>query len=246
MSEKSVSKYRNLVWTSELIKKYWDYYSNFPETYFTYLFGDVIVSRLSPYLPSRGIVLDLGCGTGFLIGHLLDRGYRVWGVDTSQDSVDSVNSRYAGREGFLGAFLPGRLPEFSQTNKPQVVFAIEVLEHLGESDIEKYLSALREIAKDAQVIVTVPNEERLGESTVYCPNCDHTFHKWQHLRSWSRASLVAVLEARGFVVEKAFVTDFSISFSKNKSAFLKRKLVSLVKNIPMPHLAAVCHVKPAR
>lgn len=225
------------------MKRYWDYYSRFPELYFTRQFGDVILKRLAPYMPRTGVVLDLGCGTGFLIGHLLDRGYKVWGVDSSSDSLAAVKERYEGRPGFLGAFLPQEGGSFPAGQEPDVVFAIEVLEHLYDEDLEGYLALLKRIARNAKVIVTVPNEEKLAEAEVFCPSCDHTFHKWQHVRSWSARSLTGVLERNGFSVEQTLVTDFSSDFGKNKKAYLKRFLVSKVKTWHLPHLAVICHVK---
>jgi hypothetical protein len=36
------------------------------------------------------------------------------------------------------------------------------------------------------------------------------FHRWQHVRAWSQASLTDYVEQRGFRVTDAFTTDFSI------------------------------------
>jgi hypothetical protein len=42
-----------------------------------------------------------------------------------------------------------------------------------------------------------------------CPCCRSVFHRRQHVRTWSQASLSAYLEQRGFRILDAFTTDFS-------------------------------------
>jgi SAM-dependent methyltransferase len=46
--------------------------------------GPAIVSHLGRAGIRRGLVVDLGCGSGILARHLLDSGYEVLGVDTSR------------------------------------------------------------------------------------------------------------------------------------------------------------------
>ena len=53
-----------LVWDEKLVIKFWDYYSQFPEKYFTYQFGGNIVTILSQNVKSGSAILDYGCGTG--------------------------------------------------------------------------------------------------------------------------------------------------------------------------------------
>src|SRR5437762_1662631 len=42
-----------------------------------------------------GKALDIGCGPGVTIGHLLDAGHEVWGVDIAQGMIDECRKRFA-------------------------------------------------------------------------------------------------------------------------------------------------------
>lgn len=67
-------EYKQIEWTPENVAKFWDYTSNFPELYFTYRCGDMVVKKSGKYLKKGIDVLDYGCGAGSLIFHLLKSG----------------------------------------------------------------------------------------------------------------------------------------------------------------------------
>lgn len=157
----------SLHWTPELVQRYWNYESQFPENYFTFQYGGELLKKLSEFIKPGQLVLDFGCGTGYLIDHLLARGCRVFGVDGSPDSVSKVNKRFAGHKYFLGAFGPEALQSRLSANPPAVVFAIEVVEHLYDEELSAFLAALRAAAASATIIITTPNQEKLGDSIVY-------------------------------------------------------------------------------
>jgi SAM-dependent methyltransferase len=52
------------------------------------------------YLPEGARILDLGCGTGHLVRHLLAKGYRVTGLDSSERMLN-----YASQNSPLGEFI---------------------------------------------------------------------------------------------------------------------------------------------
>lgn len=91
-----------LTWNPELTRRFWNYYSRFPELYFTEQFGGRILDVVLPLLGTSPRVLDYACGTGGLTGQMLDRGVRVTACDISPDSLDLVNGNYAGWKNFLG------------------------------------------------------------------------------------------------------------------------------------------------
>lgn len=229
-------RHKQIEWTPDKIAKFWDYTSAFPELYFTFKFGDVIVGKLKKYLKGKN-VLDYGCGTGFLIPHLLDAGCSVTGLDFSEKSVEGVNERFAGRPGFNGAF---RLEKLLEENKKfEVIILVEVIEHLDDAAFESVIKNIKQlVAKDGVVIFTTPNDERLNDSEVFCPNCEQTFHRWQHIRSWNEVNLPEFLNKSGLDVFRTFLTDFSVSFSKTKIGGLKG-LIKKMMRMKAPHLVCI-------
>lgn len=227
-----MADYKQINWTPENIAKFWDYESQFPQNYFTFQFGGAIVRKLKKYLYKSKTILDYGCGTGFLIPYLLNLGLKVTGVDYSAKSIVSVNEKFKGREHFEGAFLVNDL-----INKDQgfdAIIAIEVIEHLTDEFLEKEINNIKKLLEPNGVIIfTTPNEEYLEDSHIFCPECEHIFHRWQHVRSWSNKSLTDCMQKHGLKVIDCYATDFSSSLKCIAKKILNKKL---------PHLVCICAV----
>lgn len=222
-----------------MVARYWDWQSSKPDDYFSERYGWNIVGRVrSHFLP--GEILDYGCGTGGLIGPLLGTGQKVLGVDISQDSLRAVNARFGNQPNFLGTNKPEEL--IALDKKFPTAILSEVVEHLEEDALDEVFSDLRElIGRNGVLIVTTPNNENLADSEIYCPACDHTFHRWQHVRAWTPPSLRAYVESQGFSVERVVETSFSLpsGLLGATKGFVKHRLLGL----PAPHLAVICRRK---
>ena len=204
------SRTPELTWTSEQVRRFWDYESNFPERFFTTKRGPEIVRMLKRYVPPGRTVLDFGCGAGALSEALLKSGYRVIAADASKEAVNRVRTRLDGQPGFVGAFEIDELQ--SKAFKVDAILIVEVIEHLYDDWLEEALELLKRLAQaDTSLMFTTPNEEDLRNAHILCPCCNQTFHRWQHVRSWSEDSLVPYLLARGFEISAAFATDFGVS-----------------------------------
>lgn len=204
----SPTQSHRLQWSDESISRFWRWQSRFPEQYFTNVFGPGIVRGLVPLLAGGdGTVLDYGCGTGYLTGYLAARGYRVWGTDFSPEAIEATTRRNAGTKGFEGAALVSDL--LARGHRFARIVAVEVIEHLDDGKLSSFFAALRQLlAPNGRVIITTPNDERLEELEVYCPLCDHTFHRYQHMRSFSAATLARAVSDAGFQPTRTFGTDF--------------------------------------
>jgi hypothetical protein len=96
------------------------------------------------------------------------------------------------------------------------------------------------LAPGGVIVFTTPNDEDLGASRLYCPECDHVFHRWQHIRSWSAQSLSAFLTAQGFRDVKAWTTDFSPPVGLGAWGQVRRafRAIGNGRDTGLPHLVA--------
>jgi 2-polyprenyl-3-methyl-5-hydroxy-6-metoxy-1,4-benzoquinol methylase len=225
-------------WTDENVRRFWDYESNFKENYFTYQVGDRIVEFFSDHLKNKKNILDFGCGSGFLIDHLIKLNIDVYGVDFSNESIDKVNEKYKKYENFRGAHTIDFM--LDNQNKFDCIIATEVIEHLNDEQLSNTMGFFKKIlSSDGIVILTTPNDEDLSKSMVYCPEADCVFHRWQHVRSWSSFSLENYLKEY-FCEIKIITTDFTktTTFKTSFKNTIKKKL-GIYKEPKQPHLIAV-------
>jgi 2-polyprenyl-3-methyl-5-hydroxy-6-metoxy-1,4-benzoquinol methylase len=201
--------YRQLPWDDATVTRFWRWQAERPHEYFTNLFGERVAAALLPWLQGGdGSVLDYGCGLGFLPAQLAAQGCRVWAADFSPESVEITNQRNQGVPGFQGASLVSEVGR--QGQRFSRILSVEVIEHLDERHIGPFFATIRELlAPGGLVVITTPNEENLSASEIYCPCCDHVFHRYQHVRAFSVATLAATVSANGFIPVRTFTTDFS-------------------------------------
>lgn len=223
-----------LKWTRPLVAALWRHYAEHgQETYFTHQFGDQIVAATRKYIREGAVVCDYGCGSGHLLA-LLAANYRTAGVDFTAENVAASRARAGGNAKLMGVYQVGHddLPEGAF----DVLYVVETVEHVLEDDLDGFFADLcRLLRPGGRVIVTTPHDEDLAAATVFCPCCTHTFHRWQHLRSFTAGALEAFMRRGGFEREDAFTTDFSArSLLQRAKAWLRPRLGR--KN---PHLVYV-------
>lgn len=229
-------KVEALEWTNELVGKFWAYYAKYrPEDYFTNIVGDQLIEVTARFFPSGPRVLDFGCGSGFLLGKLLTQ-HQVCGYDWSAENIKTTSARIGQHPNLIGLYAgeKGERP----VGQYDVVYLVETLEHILDSQLEATLSEARSfVAEGGVIIVTTPNDENLEIDTVFCPCCEHTFHRWQHLRSLNQQSIVELMKRNGFVEHAAFTTDFA-----EKKAWQKFKVrVRSWLERKNPHLIYIGH-----
>jgi 2-polyprenyl-3-methyl-5-hydroxy-6-metoxy-1,4-benzoquinol methylase len=123
------------------------------------------VNWLSSVLDARGGVLDIGCGYGFFVDALAQRGYRATGIDVSQ-------ARLALAEAYCqGTFIRGEIEDgflMSHREDFQVVTLFHVLEHVHQP--VAFLRLCSElVAPGGWLLVEVPNvkDELLDQQIDY-------------------------------------------------------------------------------
>ncbi len=226
-------------WTPERIKRFWDWQSQYPETYFTRQFGAQIAAALEPHLSGANSVLDFGCGAGHLLPHLAARFPEVYGTDLSPASRQTANELLQGHKNFQGVLPPEELEPLR--GGLDAILLIEVIEHLSDEDLKDALDAVLALLKpNGLAVFTTPNNEDLSKSMIMCPASGELFHRWQHVRSWTPVSLANTLTARGFDVARTIETDLSVDRRPNPKAMAKRLIKRLISGPQgAPHLICI-------
>jgi len=164
------------------------------ELNFSRLGGKALIAAIAHLLPKDGRILDFGAGDGDLIEHMCARGLRVAAYEPSKGRSQNLEKRLAGYPGFL------RTVNAESTDESfDVVMLVEVIEHILEEQLDSTLHLLARFTRPGgTVIVSTPNNEDLDLGMAYCPVSNTLFHRWQHVRSFTRETLAAMLARYGF------------------------------------------------
>jgi 2-polyprenyl-3-methyl-5-hydroxy-6-metoxy-1,4-benzoquinol methylase len=228
---------RELVWTPELVGRFWDWQSRFPENYFAHQFGAGIAGRAAKHLASARSILDFGCGTGVFVARLLaSTGARVSGTDLSERSLEATHRLNVAHRNFGGAHRVDSL--FRNDAGFDAITLLETVEHLYDEDLARVVDLVwRLAAPGARIVVTTPNEEDLSRQSVYCPVSNVVFHRWQHVRSWTASGLASFMSARKFRPLEIERTDLIVGPVRYRAHATWRRISG--RPPAVPHLFAV-------
>ena len=177
------------------MEQFWDGFSRtrLIELSFSRLGGKALIAATAHLLPRDGRILDFGAGDGDFIEHMCARGLHVAAYEPSEGRSLNLKNRLAGHPGFLGTVNAESSESFD------VVTLVEVIEHILEEQLDSTLQLLARFTRPGGVvIVSTPNNEDLDLGMVYCPVSNTLFHRWQHVRSFTRETLAAMLARYGF------------------------------------------------
>jgi 2-polyprenyl-3-methyl-5-hydroxy-6-metoxy-1,4-benzoquinol methylase len=155
-----------------------------------------VLSILKDARPKR--ILDLGCGNGLATHVLATHGYRIIGVDPSEEGISWALAHYPDIEVHQGSAnddLRGRFGTFP------VVISLEVVEHIY--DPRTYARTLFSLIEPGGLaIVSTPYNGYLKNLVVALFNKFDAHHNplWDHghIKFWSVATLTRLLEEAGF------------------------------------------------
>lgn len=234
-------------WKPEEVARIWDYYSKNPSyrnQYFALHSGDAILKWVSQRIKLHGKeVLDFGCGPGFFLEKLLSPRLGAAsgsGMDFSTRSIEATKDRLANNACFKQAVLAQTLPTPLPPESFDVVFLMEVIEHLDDAALRATVGeAMRVLHKGGYIVVTTPNEEDLDANKTICPECGCIFHRWQHLRRFDLSSVRSNMEFGGFSTIHAETLNwedlkgpFPLQWAKKGIRLIKRQMTN-------PHIAYI-------
>lgn len=199
-------------WTSEKVGRFWDYLAkntSKEDAYFSHVLGRLVVRYAEKIIRLSEPILDFGCGPGFLMAILLERGYSVRGMDFSVESVQKANERCASHQQYGGSVLAQEYPSPITSDSIGTVFLVEALEHLLPENIPRVLGEIhRMLQQGGSLVITTPNQEDLRAGQIMCPDCGCVFHSIQHVVSWSKQGLTDLLTSHGFATVGCAETVF--------------------------------------
>ena len=140
-------------------------------------------------------VIDLGCGHGSLVYCLKSLGYtNVRGVDVSTEQVEIAHQLG------LNEIQQASLVDFlkTETGKYDVVFLMDILEHLEKQEILEILDLVNSVlVKGGKVIIHVPNGEGIFGMRI-------RYGDFTHQVCFTPQSMHQILRATGFSQVEVF------------------------------------------
>ena len=113
-----------------------------------------LFDHLVRYLPSTGHALDVGCGTGFMIEKLCQRGLTVTGLETSPPLLDFAKNQMA-KLGHTATLVDKGILEAGDFAPVDVVLCLDVIEHIEDED-STITWLHHHLQKNGWLFVTVP------------------------------------------------------------------------------------------
>jgi SAM-dependent methyltransferase len=140
-------------------------------------------------------VLDLGCGAGRFVAALRGAGADPIGVELAEAALERARRNAPGAD--LRLVEPdGSLP--LEHASVDLVWCSEVLEHVADT-AHVLLEVRRVLRPGGRLLITVPFHGRVKGALIALVRLDAHFDPLgQHLRFYTRSSLVAALRQSGF------------------------------------------------
>jgi SAM-dependent methyltransferase len=243
---------REIVWDASNVAHFWNSYLENPKNNGTWMSegsGEAITRKMIEILPNKFLsnsksICDWGCGTGNFAKAFVAKGHRVFGLDQKE----IVSQIPANSDAFIGISDSSMIHD----EELDLIYALEVIEHIIDSEIQNTFSEWRRILKKSgYLLLSTPNEENLEENSIFCPNCKTHFHSVQHVRSLSRSSISNMLEENGFRVEKVWLGEFFFSTKRGFVIEMLRKVWFAIRKMQesqntdfkQPHMMVLCKLQ---
>lgn len=154
-----------------------------------------------PLFPKPGRMLDVGCGTGWILEEMRDNGWEVYGIEISLQAVQVCKDR--GLNVHAGTLFDANMPD----NFFDYVRLNHSFEHMARPN--ETLQKIREILKpNGKVLIGIPNEDSFNS------RCFGRYWWYRgvpvHPFTYSTNNIQLLLRRNGFSIEKVnFTSDYS-------------------------------------
>lgn len=193
-------------WSSDLVESFWTGVSQSRLSDLSSSRGGAerLLELMEPYLDPQGRYLDYGAGDGDLVTAMVRKGFRTAAYEPNKSRLDKLHLSVGGNPNFLGSVEGDNQEPFDG------IFMVEVIEHILDPDVERVFSQVRSwLKRDGMLIITTPLAEDLEMNAAFCPSCEILFHRWQHVRTFTLATLQEFMARQGFRCEWQRGVDFS-------------------------------------
>jgi cyclopropane fatty-acyl-phospholipid synthase-like methyltransferase len=122
-----------------------------------------LVKYLASEVPSKGKVLDFGCGPGIYM-KMLSEDYTLSGVDISEGMLQAASKLLPDNKFYLGNFLSINFDE-----KYHAIYSISVLEYIPVSKIDAFFKKCADLLNDGGLLF-IQYPHALNKSDLYYPD----------------------------------------------------------------------------
>jgi 2-polyprenyl-3-methyl-5-hydroxy-6-metoxy-1,4-benzoquinol methylase len=147
---------------------------------------------LRPWLPPNRAanILDVACGEGSLLVFLRELGYRnISGCDISPENVAICHQLGLT---FVQQFDALRLLELPGVRQYDVIFAMDIVEHLPKADVGSFLTNVRQLLRPGGYVII----QTLNMGSVLA--CYHRYNDLTHEFGVTEKSAVSLLLVAGY------------------------------------------------
>jgi 2-polyprenyl-3-methyl-5-hydroxy-6-metoxy-1,4-benzoquinol methylase len=148
------------------------------------------------------LVLDIGCGNGWLVNYLIEKGYKAYGTDASESGISIAKGRNPDSF-YLQDLTKDSLPIELSYLKFNTIISTEVIEHLYSP--REYLEFCKKILLNSgggEIIMTTPYHGYFKNIVLALTGKldNHFTVLWDggHIKFWSKKTIYDLLKEKGF------------------------------------------------
>lgn len=149
---------------------------------------DLIARQIARRLHKRdSTIVETGFGNGYLLHKLEKIGYtNLTGIDISSKNIKISKEKLPNVKFKL---IEGNKIPFEDSSVDCFI-ASEVIEHMSDEDLGTFIDELHRVLKPGGIFVgSVPAHEDIEAVQLFCPNCEHKFHKYGHKQSFDKTRI---------------------------------------------------------